>query len=147
MSEQMIIQLLSVAPQLGLWILFLVSLILLLREYRSFRGDVEKLIEANVNSKLGALIGDIQIKFQNAKDVLDKISSVHKQVEELSNDFETSIADKSKNFENTLSERTTHLATILSEVEQKLQVLQTSVLKGEDFTARDFSLLASEALC
>ena len=134
MTEQIVERLFVLAPQLGLLVLFLVSLALLLREYRNWRGEMQSSISDAVSSRLGSLMRDLQLELQNASKILDAITETQERVQRLSREFESNLAEKSHKIEETLSQ-----------IEDKLALLQVNVPESSEFTARDFVALAKHA--
>jgi len=136
MGEKIIEKLLELSPQLGLVVLFLVALALLLKEYRTLRGEMKAAVDDAVGSRVGAILGNLQAENAKASEILRDTNRKYAQAQSF-------LAD----LEKRLGEREQSIGETLSDLESKLAILQRATPKSRSikYSARDLAAVAQHA--
>ncbi|MGV7976864.1 MAG: tetratricopeptide repeat protein [Anaerolineaceae bacterium] len=134
MSDVIITKIFEIAPQLALLILFIIAIWLLFKEYRSLRKEIDTIVNIAVDSKLGSLIGKIQIESAQATELLEKINKIYSSAQSMFNAFE-----------NMATEKVEQVNKTLSDVEKKLEILGQALPTTTNFSAQDYGVLAATA--
>ncbi|MFH0809279.1 MAG: tetratricopeptide repeat protein [Pseudomonadota bacterium] len=136
MTDAILTKLLELAPQLGLLVLFIISLFLLLREYRSLRKEIDLTVNEAIDSRLGSLLGKLQLESSRASQIMAEITSEHKETQRLSTEFQERLEEKTLLFNQ-----------MLNDIEQKLNQLKQALPTGKNikYPARQLAVLARNA--
>ncbi len=136
MSELVVEQLLKLAPQLGFAVIFIIALALLLREYGKLRSEISGAVDDAVNSRLGAILGNLQIESGKASKILANIEEKYEKAQVTLDEYEERLAEKEAVVNSSLMS-----------IEEKLALVSTIVPpeNSAKYSAQHYALLARNA--
>lgn len=117
MGEKVIDKLLEMFPKIGLTVLFVIALVVLLREYRSLRQEMGKAVQAAVDAHLASILGNVHLESAKARKTMALTRELQEKARMFSEQFEKWIAQKEAAVTKsiaTVEERLKHLDAAVS---------------------------------